>query len=81
MRPSIEEAMQANPPRMPDLDYDAIDAAIARGIREAVLNRARLGLPVSVWRHGRVVMLSPEEVLTELAEENADCSANATSSG
>ncbi len=61
----------ANPPRMPDLDYAAIDAAIARGIHDAVLNRARLGLPVSVWRNGKVVILSPEEVFTEEAEEDA----------
>ena len=59
----------ANPPRMPDLDYAAIDAAIARGIHEAVLNRARLGLTVSVWRNGKVVILSPEEVMAEEVAE------------
>lgn len=53
----------ANPPKLPDLDYAAIDAAISRGIREAVLNRARMGLSVSTWKDGKVVILSPEEVL------------------
>lgn len=60
----------ANPLRMPDLDYAAIDAAIAQGIHDAVINRARLGFPVSVWRDGKVVILSPDEVL---AEEAAKC--------
>lgn len=54
----------ANPPKLPELDYAAIDAAISRGIREAVLNRARMGLPVSTWKDGKVVFLSPEEILT-----------------
>jgi hypothetical protein len=53
----------ANPPKLPELDYAAIDAAISRGIREAVLNRARMGLPVSTWKDGKVVILSPEEIL------------------
>ena len=53
----------ANPPKLPDLDYEAIDAAISRGIREAVLNRARLGLPASTWKDGKVVILSPAEIL------------------
>lgn len=62
----------ANPPKMPELDYVAVDAAITRGIREAVLNRARLGLPVSTWRDGKVVILSPEEVLAgETAEQTS----------
>lgn len=55
----------ANPPQIPDLDYAAIDSAISRGIREAVLNRARLGLSVSTWRDGKVVILSPEEILAQ----------------
>lgn len=61
-----------NPLRMPDLDYNAINRSIARGIHEAVLNRARLGLPVSVWRNGKVVILSPEEVMAEEAAENGN---------
>ncbi|MBC7852156.1 MAG: hypothetical protein IAF94_01870 [Pirellulaceae bacterium] len=67
----------ANPLQMPDLDYAAIDAAIFRGIHEAVLNRARLGLSVSVWRDGKVVILSPDEVLAEEVAERANGSTNA----
>ena len=62
----------ANPPRMPDLDYAAIDAAIAQGIHDAVMNRARLGFPVSVWRDGKVLILSPEEVLAEEAAKSTN---------
>ena len=57
----------ANPPKMPDLDYSRIDAAIVQGIHDAVMNRARLGFSVSVWRDGKVVILSPEEVFAEEA--------------
>jgi len=61
----------ANPPKLPELDYAAIDAAIARGIREAVLNRARMGLPVSTWKDGKVVILSPAEILASgLADDD-----------
>jgi len=62
----------ANPPRMPDLDYAAIDAAIAQGIHDAVMNRARLGFPVSVWRNGKVLILTPEEVLAEEAAKSTN---------
>lgn len=57
----------ANPPSVPDLDYAKIDSAIAQGIHDAVMNRARLGFPVSVWRDGKVVILSPAEVFAEEA--------------
>jgi hypothetical protein len=53
-----------NQPRKPDLDYDAIDAAVARATRDAVVNHARLGLAVPEWQDGRVVWVSPAEVLS-----------------
>lgn len=68
-----------NPPRMPDLDYAAIDTAIAQGIHDAVMNRARLGFPVSSWRDGKVVVLSPEEVLAVEAEKRRKLAAGTVS--
>lgn len=36
------------------------------GAREAVRDHAPAGNPVAVWRDGKGVMLSPEQVLAEL---------------
>jgi hypothetical protein len=36
----------------------AFKVAVAKAIDE----HARLGLPIYIWRHGKVVELSPEEV-------------------
>ena len=58
-----------NLPRKPDLDYDAIDAAIARATQDAVVNHARLGFAVPEWRDGQVVWVQPAEVLSEHANE------------
>lgn len=43
----------------------AIDEAITRATREALLMHKRAGNPVAVWRDGRVVLLQPEEILPE----------------
>lgn len=44
---------------------EAIDRAVARAAREALLMHKRAGNPVAVWRDGRVVLLQPEEILPE----------------
>ncbi len=47
---------------------EAVDAAIARGVRDALLQHKRAGNPVAVWRGGQVVLLQPEEILPEAEE-------------
>lgn len=47
----------------PDLDYAAIEAAISRGVNDAVLTHARLGYAVPEWRDGKVVWVEPAEIL------------------
>jgi hypothetical protein len=49
-------------------DRALVDAAIERGVREAVLKHARLGQPVPTLKDGKVVWLSPEEVFALLGE-------------
>ncbi len=39
-----------------------VQAAMDRANRTALLRHARLGEPVSTWRDGQVVWLSPKEV-------------------
>ena len=40
--------------------------AMKEAVREALTERARLGLPSYIWRDGKVVELSPEDTLKEL---------------
>jgi len=40
--------------------------AIQLGVRDALREHALLGRSVSVWRDGKVVMLTPAEILEEL---------------
>jgi hypothetical protein len=49
-------------------DRAAVEAAIGKAVREAVLGHARAGHPIAVWRDGRVVWLEPAEVLASYGE-------------
>lgn len=46
-------------------DGTPIDEALNEGVRDAVRQHQRLGLPLAVWRDGKTVWLSPEEVERE----------------
>jgi hypothetical protein len=37
--------------------------ALKEAVEEVIDERARLGLPLHIWRDGKVVALSPDEVL------------------
>lgn len=43
-------------------DVEKVTAALRRAVREALERHRRLGNPVCVWRDGKVVWLSPEEL-------------------
>jgi hypothetical protein len=58
LQPSISELMA---------DHSLITEAICRGVREAVLQHARAGRPVSTWQNGKVVWLPADEVLSRLS--------------
>lgn len=47
---------------------EAVDAAIRRGVRDALLMHKRAGNPVAVWQDGKVVLLQPDEILPETNE-------------
>jgi hypothetical protein len=49
----------------PDLDYAAIEEALSKGVRDAVLTHARLGFAVPEGRNGTVVWVQPAEILAE----------------
>jgi len=50
-------------------DREGMDRALARAVREAVLQHKREGNPVAIWRDGKVVWINPDEI--ELPDENS----------
>ena len=51
-------------------DEEKVTAALRRAVREALERHRRLGNPVCVWRDGKVVWLSPEELPVYEGEES-----------
>ena len=39
-----------------------VKAAIARAVRKALVRHKLLGVPIHVWRNGRVVRIPPEKI-------------------
>jgi hypothetical protein len=60
-------------------DSDLVSSALARASREALLSHARAGRAVPICPNGKVIWLSPEEVLAKLATLPTD--AKATTAG
>ena len=60
-RPNMVEQTNGKPSLAPS--PAAVDAAIQKAMREAVVSHALAGRPVSVWRDGRVAWVQPDEVL------------------
>jgi len=51
-------------------DREGMDRALARAVRQALLEHKRAGNPVATWREGKVVWIEPEEI--EVSEEEAN---------
>ena len=43
-------------------DTPLIEAALARGVREALVRHLQAGQPVAEWQDGKTVWLGPEEI-------------------
>ena len=57
--------------RRPNLDEvvkngAAIDQAVRDAARAAVVRHQKLGLPIAIWRDGKVVIVPPEKIADEL---------------
>jgi hypothetical protein len=50
-------------------NHALVTAAITRAVRRAVLEHARAGRPVAAWQDGKVVWISPEEILARFAND------------
>jgi len=53
----------------------AVDEAMRRGVQEALRRHRLLGLPIAVWRDGKVVWIPSEEI--PIAEEPGNGSGTA----
>jgi hypothetical protein len=62
-----------------DVPDSSIDAAFRRATRDALLAHKQAGVPIAVWRDGKVVTIPAEEIeippLDEAASFNDDDSA------
>ena len=58
-------AEQATLPASDLIDHAAIERAHEAANRDALLEHARMGRSISVWREGRIVRLSPAEIFAE----------------
>jgi len=45
-----------------------VDAALARGVREALMRHCRAGVPAVEWQDGKCVWLAPEELERRVEE-------------
>ena len=44
-----------------------VDRALRAGVRQALLRHEQLGVPIVVWRDGRVVVVQPDQIRGILA--------------
>jgi len=48
------------------------EMALKAAVEEVIIEHARQGLPIYIWRDGKVVELSPEELRVEAARLQAE---------
>ncbi len=66
---TVDEPARAPVDRVEDIE--AILKAMTEAVREAVWRHKRLGDSVAIWRDGRVVWLSADEIPDEFEHRNA----------
>ena len=47
-----------------------VDAALARGVREALGRHCQAGVPAVEWQNGKCVWLTPKEIERRIAESD-----------
>jgi len=53
-------------------EEEAVDAAVQRAVRHALLTHKRAGNPVASWEDGKVVIIPAEEIEVEETPADAD---------
>lgn len=52
-------------PNLLTVNSKAVERAIKKAVKAALLKHKRLNNPVAVWRGGKVVLLQPEEIFPD----------------
>lgn len=55
---------------------DALDDAIRQAGRDARLRHKQMGVPLVIWRDGKVVEIPPEEIVVDPPSETANPNAS-----
>ena len=50
-------------------DREGMDRALARAVRQALLQHKKMGNPVATWQDGKVVWIEPNDI--EVSEEDS----------
>lgn len=45
--------------------FVAIDKAIKEAVRDALIRHKRAGVPIVIWKDGKVVRVPPEEIVVD----------------
>lgn len=54
---------------------DWVTAALQRGARQALIKHKAMGVPIAIWKDGKVVLVPPEQIeIPSLPEENSTIS-------
>lgn len=65
--------MTKPPPNVLDLPLEQrAEMALKAAVEKVIIEHARLGLPIYVWRQGKVVAIPPEELQAEAARLQAE---------
>jgi hypothetical protein len=60
--------MTRPPANVLELPFEvAAEMALKAAVEEAIIEHARMGLPMYIWRDGQIVERSPEELKVEAA--------------
>ena len=54
-----------NAPNLLTVNSKAVEKAYRDAVKAALLKHKQANNPVAVWRHGKVVLLSPEEIFPD----------------
>ncbi|MFL6336008.1 MAG: hypothetical protein ACJ754_22085 [Pyrinomonadaceae bacterium] len=53
-------------------EEQAVDAAVRRAVRHALLTHKRAGNPVASWKDGKVVIIPAEEIQVEESPDDSE---------
>lgn len=68
--------MKIKPEHLKDLfisEAEAVDKALKRAVRHALLTHKRAGNPIAAWKDGKVVWIPPDEIIIPELEEDETC--------